>query len=174
MNNMDEFLYWVLACGFVTGMIGLRCIDLFKLYLASWKRRGMFPELVKSRDERLCKGQHSWHKSKLVFKALEVREHLVCISCGQVSGTEFMLNSPGLEVMRNNTRLAEEDQVARKKFKEVKQQKLQVALNRLQKRFYKTQIGYLADLEAFFWAAALEYEIAADEAFDEVHPPKNG
>lgn len=70
------------------------------------RRQKIYPSLVKA-DEGLCK-THTWIKSKLVLTKLDTGFYTLCKECGFVSGTKFKLNGPGLEVLNNNIKLADQ------------------------------------------------------------------
>jgi hypothetical protein len=84
----------------------------FNLMVKSITRHFSYPRLIRVSDEWLAFNdpcdRHDWHKTTLAMKALPPGSYLVCTKCGRVSGHPYILNGPGLEVLRNNIRLEAE------------------------------------------------------------------
>lgn len=89
---IDEFMMGVLVSmiGFLGYRVGVLAYYQMKINRMKYK----YPR--KQDKSRQCEG-HEWENTLLVLPGLAIGKYNICLKCGQISGTDFELNDPGLE-----------------------------------------------------------------------------
>lgn len=93
-----ESIILITWLAFLCGIFVSRVYQLFSTWRQLQRNSRQFPnvEVIKDGDERCV--QHSWGTVFLAVRALEPKSYATCSKCGFVSGTQYRLNKPGLEV----------------------------------------------------------------------------
>ena len=107
-NSLLDFILFILVM--FVGAIAYRTFLIFKAYIDTKRQRKLYPSVIIANDKDLCKSPHKWDRIKLALGDLPVDTYTVCTECGFIShpGSKHRLNSPGLEVYKNNIKRREE------------------------------------------------------------------
>lgn len=154
------------------GIILVRIFDHIRYIVNYYRTRDNYPRSKPYNPKTMCL-QHDWKPATLVLNDLEVKEYHVCFECGFVGGTKRQLNKPGLEVLRNNTKIKEEvknlSESRVKRFTEIVQADYTMWTKTYSKEFSKDEDTNKVLLSKFF-ADTIESVNGAHERVDRELP----
>lgn len=148
----------------LSGVFIYRIICIVASGLDARRKRKMYPGVQIARKELLCKGPHSWDKTKLAIDGLPVESYTVCKDCGLISSSEFnyKLNPPGLEVYQNNLKRRVERQARWDATFKKKQEVTNLLMNNLIKenitKFDGDTQKNIENLQQFFRKSVIEID----------------
>ena len=145
----------------ISGMVLGRIIGHLIWFWNHFKTRNQFPKLeeVFEWDEVKCT-RHSWIKTTLALAGLDPGPYLACELCGQVSGTNFKLNSAAIQVLRNNKHLKEQEGKAIDRMKQILEADFNMWVKTWGHEFGKDSVKNIQLLEKFSKFTVESFEAA--------------
>jgi hypothetical protein len=164
MNNETSFfiLFGVICAA--AGYFAWKVQFYVKAYFKVKQRKVEFPYVESAHQELLCKGPHSYERTKLALGPLPTGDYLVCKDCGFIAneGGDYKLNKPALEVLHNNIKRRDRQIQIHNELLLKKQQMMDQVMNSLIKSRIEKFDGDLhkniPELQQFFRLAAIEVE----------------
>lgn len=171
IDPMDVKITLLAVCisSIAFGVILFRFLETLRYYTNYYKNRAKSPDSLPVDDSKTCQNKpHSWNKTKLALKDLEFGSYLVCIDCGKISGSEFMLNASGLEAMKEQVVKRDRKNTINARFKEIVDADFDMWFKTFGMNFGKDEAGNRKLLKNFFDHTLDSIDSAATISAEEV------